>query len=155
MAGIKFSLDVKGLKNIETRMAAASKRASHDLATQVARDTEQYVPASGAPAGMYNRTQIEGDTIIYPGPYARYLYYGKVMVNSATGKGPMHFYDKHGNEIIMFPEGSTLRPTDRDLVFKKHHHKHAQAHWFEASKAQNLPKWIRFLGEALEREFGR
>ena len=44
MAGIKFSLDVKGLKNIETRMAAASKRASHDLATQVARDTEQYVP---------------------------------------------------------------------------------------------------------------
>jgi hypothetical protein len=33
--------------------------------------------------------------------------------------------------------------TDKDLVYTKSVHPNAQSHWFEASKAQNLPKWLR------------
>lgn len=78
MAGIKFSLDVKGFKNIETRMAAASKRASHILAIQVAKDTEIYVPAKSK--DLVDDTKVKEDEIIYPGPYAHYLYVGKITV---------------------------------------------------------------------------
>lgn len=34
---------------------------------------------------MVNRVKVDGSTIIYAGPYARYLYYGKIMVAPKTG----------------------------------------------------------------------
>ena len=87
---------------------------------------------------------MTGDTIVYPGPYARFLYYGKLMVDPDTGSP-------------WAPKGATkvLDPGGRDLDIKKSVHSKAQAHWFEASKAQNLPKWRRVAGKAVKREFGR
>ncbi len=141
MAGIKFSLDVKGFKNIETRMAAASKRASHSLAEQMARDTTQYVPK--LTGSLRSRTYVDGDTIIYPGPYARFLYYGKLMVDPET-------------KSAWAPKGATKEVTGKDLQYSDGPpHGKAQAHWFEASKAQNLPKWKRVAEKAVKREFGR
>lgn len=90
--------------------------------------------------------------IIYPGPYARYLYEGKVMVDSATGKGPMRIVGKNGEEVIRFRKGATLKPTNRDLNIQPSVHKDAQSHWFEASKAQNLEKWVRAAGELIKHE---
>ena len=103
------------------------------------------------------RTRIvndaSGSAIIYPGPYARYLYYGKVMVDSATGKGPMRIVGKDGTEVIRFRKGAKLKPIDRDLKFNKSMNRHAQSHWFEASKAKNLSKWLRVAKEAATLEF--
>lgn len=138
---------------IAKKLAVASTKAEHAVAAQAAKDTSPYVPML---TGSLNvRTQVEGGNIIYPGPYARYLYYGKVMVDSVTGKGPMHFIDKMGNEQIKFRKGATLKPTDRDLKYTKSAHPQAQAHWFEASKAENLDKWLRVAEEAMKDEFGK
>ena len=87
------------------------------------------------------RTRLDGNKIIYPGPYARFLYYGKVMVDPQTGS-------------TFAPKGGTKVLTDRDLVFSKAMHPQAQSHWFEASKAQNLDKWIRVAKKAVEK-FGQ
>ena len=38
--------------------------------------------------------------------------------------------------------------TDRNLVFNRSVNPQAQAHWFEASKAQNLEKWLRVYKKA-------
>lgn len=137
---------------LRSKLGAMRPQVETSLANQIAKDTTKYVPASGAPAGLYERVQVIEGKVIYPGPYARYLYYGKVMVNSATGKGPMRFIDKYGNELIVFPKGSKLRATDRDLTFSRAHHKDAQSHWFEASKAQNLEKWIQTVEKAVKRD---
>lgn len=126
-------------------LAKASTKAEHTVAVQAAKDTSPYVPF--LTGDLNSGTTVEGNVIVYPGPYARYLYYGKVMVDSATGKGPMHFIDKNGNEVVMFPKGSKLKATDRNLDIKK-----GQDHWFEASKAQNLEKWIRVAEEAVKNE---
>lgn len=160
--GVSFSVHTDGMEAIKDTLAKGCSKAEHALATQVLKDTEPFVPADTK--SLSNRAHIEGYTafdygpgsgnvIVYPGPYARYLYYGKVMVNSATGKGPMHFVDKDGNEQIKFPKGSTLRPTDRNLKISKEVHKQACSHWFEASKAQNLQKWLRIADEAVKHEF--
>ena len=128
-------------------VADRSNRAAHIVAQTAMADTDQYVPM--LTGSLKNRTRVVGSSIIYPGPYARYLYYGKVMVNAATGKGPMHFTDKYGNEVIRFPKGATLKPTDRDLQYTTDFHKNAGPHWFERSKAQNLEKWLRVAERAV------
>lgn len=147
---LKFEVHASIDEAIAKKLAVASTKAEHAVAVQAAKDTSPYVPMLTGSLNL--RTQVVGGTIIYPGPYARYLYYGKVMVDSVTGKGPMHFIDKMGNEQIKFRKGATLKPTDRDLKYTKSEHQQAQDHWFEASKAQNLDKWLRVAEKAVNND---
>ena len=113
------------------------------LLSQVQKDTAPFVPMKTG--SLNQRTHIVGDMIIYPGPYARYLYYGKVMVDSVTGKGPFYI-----PEIgYRFRKGAILKPTGRDLVFDKSAHPLATARWFEVSKARNLKRWLAILQKAV------
>lgn len=151
MAQLKFTTRVEGFDTIAQRLAQAGTAAEHALAETVAADTERFVPFK---TGMFvNDTKVVGNQIIYPGPYARYLYFGKVMVNAATGKGPMVFVDSMGNEQIRFPKGAKLRATDRNLVFTRDYHPDAQAFWFEASKRINLDKWKKTAEKLLIDEY--
>ena len=150
MGGVKFAVHVEGLDRIADKMAQACTKAEHTVAQQVRNDTSPFVPA--LTGSLDNRTRVDGTNVIYPGPYARYLYYGKYMVDE-QGNGPRLYVDGAGNEVIRYPYGSKLHATDRDLVFTKTVHPQAQAHWFDASKAQNLDKWERVAKEAIGDEF--
>lgn len=125
----------------------ACTRAEKILAVQVMKDTRPFVPA--LTMSLNNRTRLIGSHIIYPGPYAQYLYYGKAMVDSKTGRGP--FYIKGVG--YRFRRGATLRATNRDLKFTKSVHPKAQAHWIEASLAANGAKWKRVARKAVA-EYG-
>lgn len=126
---VKVDLDIG-----RARVNAATEKANHLLAQQVRKDTEPFVPAlTGSLAG---RATVKGSTIQYPGPYARFLYYGKVMIDPETGS-PYAL------------KGATKTVTNKDLVFNKSMHQDAQAFWFEASKAVNLEKWLREYGKAV------
>lgn len=116
--GMEFNVHMDGLEQIAAELRVAASEAEAWLASEVLKDTEPYVPA--LTRSLANRSRVSGSLVIYPGPYARYLYYGKVMVGPKTG--PKH-------------------ATDKNLVFTKTVHPQAQAFWFEASKAQNLEKW--------------
>mgnify|MGYP007115459530 FL=1 len=48
------------------------------------------------------------------------------------------------------PKGGTKVLTDKNLVFNTSGHSQAQSHWFEASKAENLEKWIRVADKAVK-----
>lgn len=150
MAGVRFSVDTSNLDKAKNKLFEASTLAEHAVAVQAMKDTEPYVPA--LTESLSSRTQVYGSTILYPGPYARYLYYGKVMVDE-HGNGPRHFLDKNGNEVIAFPKGSKLHATNKDLVFTQTVHPQAQAHWFEASKAENLNKWLQVAERSVRDEF--
>ena len=143
---LKFTVYTDGLEAIKDKLAEVSTKAEHIVALQVRKDTSPYVPA--LTGSLDTRTRVDGQQIIYPGLYARYLYYGKVMVDAATGKGPMRIVSEDGTEVIRFRKGAKLRPTDRDLKIQRSMHPKAQSHWFEASKAKNLPKWLRVAKEA-------
>lgn len=136
-----------------TKLEAVGPQASHALAVQMAKDTEPFVPARTK--SLVNRTQVVEDTIIYPGPYARYLYEGKVMVDSATGKGPMRYVTKDGDLVIRFRKGARLRPTARSLDIRTSVNPQAQARWFEGSKAQNLEKWVQFAEKEIANALNR
>lgn len=124
--------------NIDTKLAEALARAGtqaeHTVAQQVKKDTEPFVPARTK--ALTNTAKVVGNQIIYPGPYARYLYYGKLMVDPETGSP----WAKRDAKKVL---------TDKNLVFSTAVHPQAQDHWFEASKAQNLEKWERVAAKAM------
>lgn len=133
---LKFTVHTSGLSVIPERLKAASEKAEHTVAIQVQKDTSPYVPF--LTGSLDQRTRVDGSEVIYPGPYARYLYYGKLMVDPATGSS-------------YAPKGATKVLTDKNLVFNKAMHSQAQDHWFEASKAENMDKWLRVAGKAVKR----
>lgn len=122
------------LSGIEDAIRTRSSKAGKIVALQVMKDTDPYVPA--LTGSLSQRTHIEGDTIVYPGPYARFLYYGKVMVYEPTGS-------------TWAPRGEHKVVTGRDLVMHKTMHRLATSHWFEVSKAQNMEKWLRVAERAV------
>lgn len=153
MSGIKFNVDFKKFKkdmgNVGRKMARVSPKVAHTLAVQMEKDTEQYVPAMTKSMAnrahadykrLYERTEVKDNIIIYPGPYARFLYYGKLMIDPKTGSS-------------WAPYGATKVVSGKNLNISQAVHGRAQSHWFEASKAQNLPKWKRVAGRAMQREF--
>lgn len=137
--GVTFAMHFDGMEAIKNKLAESCTRAESIVGQQVIKDTAPFVPA--LTGSLTIRTRLDGNKIIYPGPYARFLYYGKVMVDPQTGS-------------TFAPKGGTKVLTDRDLVFSKAMHPQAQSHWFEASKAQNLDKWIRVAEKAVEK-FGQ
>ena len=131
-------------KKISDILKSRQERAEKIIATQVMKDTEKYVPA--LTGSLSARTHMKGHQIVYPGPYARYLYYGKRMVDSQTGRGPFYIPEVG----FRYHRGAVLVPTNEDLKFTKQMHPLATSHWFEVSKAANLEKWIRVAGKAME-----
>lgn len=132
---LKFTVR-SDLSGIGPMLRNASNKAQHAVAIQAQKDTSPYVPA--LTRSLDQRTRVDENQIIYPGPYARYLYYGKLMVDPSTGSS-------------YAPKGATKVLTDKNLVFNKAMHSQAQDHWFEASKAENMDKWLRVAGKAVKR----
>lgn len=134
--GIKFSVHTDGMDAVRTAIAKACTRAEHALAVHIEKDTQPFMPA--LTDLLTQRARVVGNAVIYPGPYARFLYYGKVMVDPNTGS-------------TYAPKGGTKVVTDRNLVFNQTVHPQAQAHWCEASKAQNIDKWVRVAEKAVKK----
>ena len=132
---LKFSVKADGFDALQEKIAQACSKAEHALAVQAQKDTSPFVPF--LTGSLDQRTQVVGDSIIYPGPYARFLYYGKVMIDPETGS-------------TYAPKGGTKVQTDKNLVFNTSGHSQVQSHWFEASKAENLDKWIRVADKAVK-----
>lgn len=128
-------------------MPQAFRAAELVLAVQIWKDTRPFVPA--LTMSLNNRSRAVGDHIIYPGPYARYLYNGKVMVDSATGRGP---FPTHNGP--RFRRGAVLKATDRPLHYTKSVHPEATSHWMEVSEIKNKAKWARVARKAVAR-YGR
>lgn len=134
---LKFSVHTEGLDAIKDKLAEGCTKAKHTVALQVRKDTSPYVPA--LTGDLDRRTRVDGSKVIYPGPQSRYLYHGKLMVDPETGSS-------------YAPKGGTKVLTDKDLVFSKAVHGQAQSHWFEASKAENLEKWVRVSDKAVKHD---
>lgn len=134
---LKFSVHTSGLSVIPERLKAASEKAEHTVAIQVQKDTSPYVPA--LTGDLDRRTKVDGSLIIYPGPQSRMLYNGKLMVDPSTGSS-------------YAPKGETKVLTDKNLVFNKSMHSQAQDHWLEASKAENIGKWLRVADKAVKHD---
>lgn len=125
-------------KNIDPALLTGrAKKLENALAWQILKDTDEFVPALTGSFAIISH--VIGNVIVYPGPYARYLWHGKAMVNAATGKGPRYIPEVGWR----WPKGAILKPTSRPLKFNTSVHAKAQSHWMDASRAKNMKKWER------------
>lgn len=75
-------------------------------------------------------TKIGSGEIHYNIPYARYQYYGKLMVSSITGSA----FAARGESKVL---------TEKDLVYNKARHPLAQRLWFETMKHNHKEQILR------------
>lgn len=117
----------------DAKLKARVDRANEVLANEAMKDTDKFVPKlTGTLSGG---TRVSDGQIIYPGPYARYLYHGKLMVDPETGSS----YAR---------KGSTKTLTGKSINVAKSNPM-AQPEWFEVSKGMNLEKWRRVFAKAV------
>lgn len=72
-------------------------------------------------------------------PFGRYLYEGKVMVDSQTGKGPANI----PGVGYRFRKGAKLKATSRWMEYSKHAHPDVTDHWFDKAKEQHCDQWVK------------
>lgn len=149
MSYLKISVKDNFSAALMKKLHEAGPKAAHAVAVQVEKDTEPFVPASQSKS-LATRTQVVDGSVIYPGPYARYLYNGRVMVF----EDPPYLRTVNGKAVLSH-YGQKKKPIEKPLKISQSVNPKAQAHWFEASKAQNLEKWEKKAAEAIDRELDK
>ena len=140
MSCLKISMKDNFSAHMMKKLRQTGPRAVHAVAVQVEKDMEPFVPARTK--SLANRTRVVDSSVIYPGPESRMLYNGKLMIDPNTGSAWAR-------------KGATKVVTGKDLNISTAVHSQAQSHWLEASKAQNMEKWERVAGRAIDRELDK
>ena len=136
MGHIKVELD---LTEYDVRHELAQRR----LGQMVLESSKPFMPMETGSLIERSYVSPDGKKVVFPGPYARYLYKGVAMVDSKTGKGLALIHDKFGVPVgYRFRKGAILKPTTRPLSFSKQFNPKAQAQWYEAAKDQDLTLWV-------------
>lgn len=124
------------------------EKAQYFLDSQVMTDMVPYMPMQIG--NFIQRTRAmsaaiagSGKVVAAAPPMGRYLYMGKVMVDSETGKGPMRIEVSPGEYIFRFRKDAKLVATDRDLKFSKAANPKAQKQWFDAAKRAHGKEWVK------------
>ena len=136
-----MEIDLKRVENnIRFAQYGLDSMIMTDMVPYMPMDTGQFINVTRA---MSQAIAGSGTVAAAAPPFGRYLYEGKVMVDSVTGKGPMKIPDGPGAYVLRFRKGAKLKATDRPLQYSKSAHQEAQDHWFDAAKKQNLSKWVK------------
>lgn len=96
------------------------------LKNEIVKDTDPHVPMrdGGLKRSAIASIGTKKHQIIYRKVYARFLYYGKVMVGKITRRPWAN-------------KGETKETINKDLTYSQ-----GGSHWFEESKKKNMNKWI-------------
>lgn len=144
---------VNGSVTLDIKLSAYPKRfekAQQEFGRMVLNSSRKYMPLLTGSQQQRSYVADGGKKIVFPGPYAGYLYGGRVMVDSVTGKGPVLIHDKNGVEVgLRFRKGATLVPTQRRLTYSQ---PNAQAEWFQAAKDNHLQEWVAVCNKIIKED---
>ena len=145
---IRFSCSADGLHAVVDIQAfnARVREAQQWLGDRVLEDCKACMPLQTGSLQQRSHTEDGGEGVVFPGPYARYLYYRKVMVDSATGKGPRKIPTGPGEYVLRFRKGAKLIATNRPL---KYSDPQAVPEWFEHAKRKYEQLWIDGVNEII------
>lgn len=142
---------VKGDMRVEVsleRFEGQFQRAQYYIDSTVMASMERFMPKRD---GIFiNNTKAmsaslagTGTVVAAAPPFGRYLYEGKVMVDSVTGKGPRKIPTGPNEFVWRYKKGAKLVPSSRDLNYFKDANPDATDHWFDAAKEQYKDDWIK------------
>lgn len=136
----EVSVNVHLVDEFDRRLA----KAQYALDSQVMTDMLPFMPM--VTGNFIHRTQIESQSIAGTGevcggaaPFGRFLYYGKVMIDPATGSP----WARRGAKKVV---------TDRPLRFSS---PAARPLWFEEAKATKAEHWKEIVKKSMEGKNGK
>lgn len=96
------------------------------LGDRVLEDSKPFMPHVTGDLQQLSKVLAKGKEVLYPGPTARFLYMGKVMVGEVSGSA----WAREGEKKVVTNKPLTYSSAD------------ATAFWFEAAKAENEDYWL-------------
>lgn len=136
---LRIRLDYSGAPLDET-LHRAVKPAETVVASEVLKDLRKHMPARTK--SLINRSHIEkGNVVVIPGPYARFLDYGKVWIYPPTGSTWAPMYEQKV-------------PTERDLVISTAVNPKATSHFVDVTIKECMTKWVRVADKAVKNGLG-
>ena len=117
--GLRVELDMKPL---EQKFADAQQW----LGDRILEDCRSLMPLRTGSLQQRSHTEDGGARVVFPGPYGRFQYGGKVMIDPDTGSP----WARKGVKKVL---------TDRPLTYSN---PQATDHWFDAAKARNGDYWV-------------
>lgn len=109
-----------------TRFQKCVVKAQQWLGDRVLEDCKAVMPLQSGSLQQRSYTDEGGRKVVFPGPYARFLYGGKVMVDPETGSP----WARKGVKKVL---------TDRKLQYSR---VGATDHWLDTAKARNVEYWV-------------
>lgn len=142
MGYVRVKLDVRTLeRNL--------KRARVLFANQVLIDCRAVMPLDTGSLQSRSYVSKDNKSVVFPGPYALYLYKGNKMVNAKTGKGPALVRDTNGNIIgYRYRKGTKLK-VKQPIEKLKFTRPEAKAEWFEEAKKEHLKDWQALVSKTI------
>nr|DAK01080.1 MAG TPA: Minor capsid protein [Caudoviricetes sp.] len=138
---------VDGDMKIKLNMSRFSRQyqeAQHLLDGMVMDSMIEFMPMISG--DFINRTRVKSTSMQGTGfvcaaaePYGRFLYFGKTMVDPATGST----WARHDAEKVLVSQYSGKTNAKENLEYTRQAHPQAQAEWFDAAKRQYGSTWIR------------
>ncbi len=132
LPGLHVKIDLRGK---EKQFEDAQKW----LADRVLEDSRACMPLLTGDLQQRSHIEDKGKKVVFPGPQGRFLYGGKVMVDSVTGKGPCKIPTGPGEYVLRFRKGAKLVPTTKSLTYSN---PQAVPEWFEHAKKLHGQFWI-------------
>lgn len=116
-------------KNYQVR----SKDAIRILKSEIAKDTEPYIPMRDGNLRRAVTASLRTNVpkLIWATPYARFIYYGKLMVGRITKRA-------------WAKKGETKVATSKDLTYSL---PGTGPNWFNRAKKLKLEKWLKVAGK--------
>ena len=108
------------------RFSEQFQNAQQLLGEMVLHDCKAVMPHLTGDLQQRSRVENGGRRVIFPGPYGRFLYGGKVMIDPVTGSPRA----RKGVKKVL---------TDRPLRFSN---PAATDHWFDEAKARHCEYWL-------------
>lgn len=128
---MRVKFDPKRLnQNVDRAQFALDSRIMNDMIPYMPMTTGTLIQVTRAKSAA---TAGTGMVCAAAGPYGRFQYYGKVMVDPVTNSP----WARKGAKKIV---------TDRPLTYSN---PKAEPKWFEVAKEKNLDKWMKLVGDKL------
>lgn len=118
------------------RIAEKIEEVQNWFAWRVLQDCQARMPLHTGSLRQRSYVAEEGRAVVFPGPYGRFQYGGKVMVDPVT-RSP---WARPGVKKVL---------TDRPLSYAE---PAAVDHWFEVVKAEHAQEWVEELNRKMRGE---
>ena len=121
---VKVNIDTN---KINKQYKAKQQNAMRMLKSEIAKDTEPYVPMRDSRLRRSTSLRTNTPKLIWSTPYARFIYYGKLMVGRITRRA-------------WAKKGETKVTTNKNLTYSQ---PGTGPNWFDRAKKQKLQKWLK------------